>query len=181
MENEVLERIRKEYNDITGSIDSNFRELSRLEDNAIVKRYNYLKKLKDMTSIGELKNHKSVLDHCIEEHGYGKARQTNEIWLFMFECPIEAFEKRFNVRLLEQDKSKIVAYYTDLENKSKHAIVLKEKQIEFESTHRVVTGKNDIYDYLDRYYNIRHEFFVSCVEEGQDKAVEMILQKYPKR
>ena len=180
MENEILEKIRKEYKDITEAINSNFREISRLEDNQFVKRYNYLKSLKAKASFGEFSNDKNVLDYCLEEYGYGKPRETNEIWLFMFECSIEKYEKMFKVRLLEEDKNKMVAYYTDIENKSKHAVVAKEKQEEFESTHRVVTGKLSIYDCCDRYYNLRREFFASCLEEGQEQAVQKILKKYHK-
>ena len=181
MENEVIENIRKEYKDITGVIDSNFRELGLLEDNAVVKRYKYLKGLKDKVQCGELKDNKSVLDHCIEEYGYGKPRQTNEIWLYMLECTVEKFEQLFKVRLLEQDKSKTVVLYYDIENRAKHAIVPKENQEEYESTHNVVYGKETIYDCMDRYYNLRREFFVSCVEEGQEKAVGMVLSKYSRR
>ena len=181
MENEILEKIRTEYKDITEALRTKFREINKLEDNSSVKRYNYLKSLKDKASSGEFNDDKSVLDYCIDEYGYGKPRQTNEIWLFMFECPILTFERKFNLRLLEEDKSKIVAYYTDIENKSKHAIVTKENQDEFESTHNVVTGKQDIRDYIDRYYNIRHEFFTTCVEEGQENAVKIVLKKYSKR
>ena len=181
MENEVIERIRKEYKDITEAINSNFRELGMLESNAVVRRYNYLKNLRDKYEYSpDFKTNKSILDHCIEEYGYGKPRQTNEIWLYMFECSIERFEQLFRVRLLEQDKSKIVVVYYDIENRAKHAIVPKENQEEYESTHNVVYGKETIYDCMDRYYNLRREFFVSCVGEGQEKAVEMVLSKYPK-
>ena len=178
MENEILEKIKKEYKDIGESLNSNFREINRLEDNQFVKRYNYLKGLKEQVSSGCFDDSKSVLDYCIEKHGYGKVRQTNEIWLFMFECPIRTFERMFNIRLIEEDKSKIIEYYTDIENKAKHAIVLKGNQEEFERKHNIITGKKDILDYIDRYNNARHEFFISCVEEGQNRAVKMILEKY---
>ena len=43
-----------------------------------------------------------------------------------------------------------------------------------------IPSKKDIRDYVDRYYNLRREFFTSCVEEGQENAVQKILKKYPK-
>lgn len=181
MENELLKKIKQEYKDIRAALDSNFREISKLESNQIVKRYNYLKYLRTKKENGEFNNSKNILDYCFEHYGYGKVRNTNEIWLLMFECPISVFEKRFNVRLLEEDKSKIVAYYTDIENAAKHTIVTKDNQEEFERTHKVITGKTVyIFDSYGRYYDIRHEFFTSCVEDGQENAVKKILEKYPK-
>ncbi len=181
MENEVLDRIKKEYNDISDTLKSNFREIGRLEETLTVKRYNYLKELRSKVQCGEFSKDGDVLDYCLEEYGYGKPRKTNEIWLYMLECPVSQYEEYFNIRLLEQDKSKVVILYTDLENRTKRSIVPKENQEEFESTHRVIYGKSTIFDCYDRYYNARREFFVSCLENGQEEAVQMILTKYPKQ
>lgn len=180
MENEILDKIKKEYKDIRDTLNNNFREISRLEETSTVKRYNYLKNLRDRARSGEFEKDRDVLDYCLEEYGYGKPRKTNEIWLYMLECPIATYEKLFKVRLLEQDKSKTVILYIDLENRTKRSIVLKENQEEFERTHRVIYGKEHILDCYDRYYNARREFFVSCLENGQEKAVQMILTRYPK-
>ena len=53
-----------------------------------------------------------------------------------------------------------------------------EKKEEFEKNHTIVTGKQTIYDCEDRYHNLRSEFFDLCIEQDQEQAVKLILQKY---
>lgn len=178
MENEVLDEIKEEYNDISKLINSNFSEISELENNPIVKRYKYLKWLKNEVEFRRFNNSKDILDYCIDQKL--DIKKTNDIWMYMFECPIEEWERITNTKISEEDKSKVIVWYANIENLSNEELVLKEKQKEFESTHKVVTGKETILDCYDRHYNLRHEFFTSCVEEGQDIAVQKILKKYSK-
>ena len=180
MENELLETVKRECKDITELFTSDFAEIDKLEKNPIVQRYKYLIKLRDQSIYNGFVSDDKILDYCLEQYVYGKVRETNDIWLLMIEGTVGEFEKLFGIQLLEKDKSKVAIFYKDIEDPTRTNLVLKEDQEEFEKAHRVVTGKEYIYDCEGRYYNLKHEFFTSCVKDGQENAVQMILKKYQK-
>ncbi len=185
MEQEMLEKLKAEYNDISKMLSNNFEEIVELEKNPIIIRYNYLKSIQNSAERCDYYNSddykkKYFLDLCIKK--YGISWQTNNIYVFMFECTQKRLEDLLHqtLSLSKDSKDNMVAYYVDIENPAKYKIMSNENQKEFESTHRVVYGKEHILDCYDRYYNVRREFFTSCVEDGQDNAVQKVLSKYIK-
>ncbi len=185
MEQEMLEKLKAEYNDISKMLSNNFEEIVELEKNPIIIRYNYLKSIQNSAERCDYYNSddykkKYFLDLCIKK--YGISWQTNNIYVFMFECTQKRLEDLLHqtLSLSKDSKDNVVVYYVDIENPSKYLIIKKEEQEEFEKTHKVIIGKNSIYDSYDRYYNVRREFFASCIEDGQEQAVKLVLTKYPK-
>lgn len=183
MNNKELEKIKKEYNDIKNILNSNFEEIIELENNPIVDRYNYLKRIQMLSNIGELNNDRSILTFCLVKSEI--MEETNNIYVYMFENTIKRLETIYNRPILEpeENKNKKVIYYVDLENPSKYVFIPKEKQEEFENTNNVVYGDKNIYDAIDRYHNLRRKFFDLCIcqNQEQEQAVKLLLQKYKRK
>lgn len=110
---------------------------------------------------------------------YGQyIQETNGIWCLVYEISAQKYEELFIESLRELDKNSPVYVYFDIENSQRHVAINKEEKENFESTHSVIVGNLSIQDVADRYYNVSHEFFNSCLKDGQDIAVQKILTKY---
>lgn len=181
MNNKKLEELKKEYNDIRNILDSDFEEIAELENNPIISRYNYLKRLQMLAMSGNLNDKHSILNFCLVKSEI--IEETNNIYVYMFENTIKRLEKIFNMPIieLEENKNKKAVYYVDLENASKYVFISKEKQEEFEATNNVVFGDENIYDAVDRYHNLRRKFFDLCIDQEQEEAVKLVLQKYKRK
>lgn len=108
------------------------------------------------------KNH--ITSKIIEKYGNGLIKDSNNIWCYLYHT-------------FDRDHSKTIVVYQDLENSTKYMTIDVDKQDEFEATHNVVYGNLDIRDYNDRYYNIKHQFFEDCINDGQEIAVQKVLSK----
>lgn len=179
MNNGISETIVKEYEDIKKISEGDFSEIEKLEENPDVRRYKKLLKIRD--SRFEFQNKDSITGYILSKYGQGKIEETNGVWCLIYEIPVHDYEERFNEPLNELDKDSIVLVYLDVENNQKRIVIKKDEQESFEMNHDVVVGKLSIHDELDRYYNVRHEFFDSCLKDGQGFAVQKILTKYSKK
>ena len=162
MEQEILETIKQKYNDMTKISKNDYSELEELEKNPVVQRYLYLKKLKESNEElayhgASIYSHHIIIGNILDEYGNGKIKKTNNIWCYLFE-------------------NGDAVVYCDIENKSRITCISKDIQEEFENTNKVVYGSNYIRDYSDRYYNTRYKFFNWCIEEGQEEAVNKVME-----
>lgn len=174
MKKSVLRRIIEEYKNIKKIAEGDFSEIEELEKNPIQRYKKYLLMLKE--SRFEFKNEDRIIGQILSDY----SQETNIIWCFVYEMSVQKYEECFNETLKEYDKNSTVLVYFDIENSQRYITINKEEQESFESTHKVIRGNLSIQDGADRYYNVRHEFFSSCLEDGQDVAIQKILTKYSK-
>lgn len=178
MNKETLEQIKKDYTDMDKISRGDFSEIIELEKNPIVQRYNYLLDIKKSYSgTNDYYRESHIFGEIINKYSNGLIEQTNNIWFWFCNMSIKEYEKMFGTSLDNDDKDSTIAVYIDLENSKKVTTIPINKQLEFESTNNVIRGKRTIIDSTDRYYNARYEFFNACVNEGQDLAVKMMIQK----
>lgn len=178
MKETVFKQMTEKYKDIKKISEGDFSEIDELEKNPIVQRYNYLLGLKN--SRYEFENEDRIAGYLLRKYGYGFIQETNDIWCLVYEISVQQYEEWFKTSLSEYDKNSTVLVYYDIENNQKHIAISKDEQENFESTHNVIFGKLSIKDDEDRYYNVRHEFFSTCLNEGQEVAIQRILKKYSK-
>ena len=91
MNDKMLNGIKNEYQEIKKAIDSDFKELSELEDNPVVQRYNHLRNLQMLAASGEFKDNRGILRYCLTKTG--TIEETNNIYVYMFENTIKRLEK----------------------------------------------------------------------------------------
>lgn len=178
MKESILRRLVEEYNDIKKISAGDFSEIEQLEENPMIQRYKHLLKLKEARF--ELDNEDRISGHILSEYGQGLIQETNNIWCLAYEISAQKYEEWFNESLIDFDKNSIVLVYFDIENNQRHIVIRKEEQECFEQNHNVITGNLSILDNIDRYYNVRDEFFRSCIKDGQEVAIQKILTKYAK-
>ena len=178
MKDSVLKRISDEYKDIKMITEGDFSEIEELEKDPTVRRYKHLLALKSARF--EFENEDIIIGHLMSMFEQRCAEDTNDIWCLVYELPYNVYEERFNSTVDGASNDSPVLVYFDIENNQRHVAITKSEQESFESTHRVVVGKLSIQDSADRYYNVRQEFYQSCIKDGQEVAVKKILKKYSK-
>ncbi len=180
MEQEIYEKIKKEQKDYETLSQDDYSEIKKLEKEELVKRYLYLKKVKDEIDKMRFYDGKNpdIPALIIDNYGYGQIKKTNEIWTPILEFPKETFEDFFKKSLPDIPPKTMLTMYWDLENRKKEIYIPEFEKKEFESTHKVITGNMEIRDAEGRYYNTRYQFFKILLEEGQEEAVSYIIDKY---
>lgn len=167
MENEILEKIKKDYKDMMTIAGGDYSEIEELKKHPAVQRYLQLVKLQDNPSIirAGMSEYfeREILGEIIGKYGYGKIKETNHIWFLYYEAVKDGEE---------------ILVYVDIEDKSQRIVIKKEDRDEFERTHIVIYGNSNICSGEDRYYNIREMFFGNCLTEGQEVAVQKLLSIY---
>lgn len=182
MKKEILEEIKKEAEDIKKIAKGDFKEIDELEKNSVVMRYLHLLNLKETFEYTCGYNiDECTIEYLVEKYGKGVIQESNNVWYYVFKISAEKCEKYFNYPLNDFDKNCEVLVYMDIEDSERKIIISESEQEEFESTHNIIAGNLSIYDEMDRYYNVRSEFFRSCLKEGNDVAVQKILSKYSKK
>ncbi len=119
----------------------------------------------------------SVYSKLMDKYGKGLIKETNKLWFFLNNMQIAKYEEIFATKIDGDDKTKIVSVYIDIENSSKVICIPLEEQVKFEEEHNIIRGKRSIHDYWDRYYNIRYEFFKTCIETTEENAVKKLLEE----
>lgn len=176
MEKDILEMIKQEYSDMEKISTRDYSEIASLETSPDVQRYRYLIGLKNDRDLIEY-GKRCIVGKVIDKYGHGLIKESNNIWCFLFESDTKSI-KGIPFALVETaDDEDIAVIYRDLEDSSRMIAISKANQEEFEATHNVVFGNPQISDYSDRYYNIRHKFFESCITNGQEIAVQKILSR----
>ena len=176
MENDILEKMRQESADMTKIARGDYSEIEELKMNPAVKRYLYLQELKDSRDLIE-DGERIVVGKLIGKYGSGLINKTNNIWCCLCEVPASIAKSVFGIKLATANENERVIVYFDIENAAIKVAIKKEEQADFEASHKVVFGKQTIYDCTDRYFNTRQQFFSDCIEHGQEVSVQRLLEK----
>lgn len=177
MEKSILEMIKQDISDMNKAVDGDCSEILELEKDLKVQRYIYLKKLMESDELRAYGKN-SILGIIISKYGQGAINESNNIWCRLFESDAKAIREVFFPGIFLDDNvrdDQVIVVYRDLENSERINFITKDKQEEFEATHKVVFGKTSIIDPSDRYYNTKHKFFSDCVDYGQEEAVKKAL------
>jgi hypothetical protein len=178
MENELLKKMKLDVEDTKYLVTTHLDEINYLEHNPIVKRYRKLLHLKYELDHGlRLKTDDEIIRYEYWKYTQGIIQQTNEIY---FLIGVYDSKKYFELTKLKIDENSEVLVYLNLENEQMHIAISLEEQENFESTHNVIKSLSDTQYIMGEYYKIREEFFVDCVNSGQDVAVKKILSKNKK-
>ena len=126
MEKEILDKLKKDYDDIVGAINTDFHEIEELEKNPIIRRYFKLKEWQQTAYHGYLKNDYGIIHYLMNS----EIKDTNGIYVYMWSDTLGNFEKNSGKSFdnISLDKDIIVIYYVDLENSSKWELVMSEYQ-----------------------------------------------------
>lgn len=173
MENTLLEDIKRVIVDTQNILNNNFAELDELKNNPIVQRYNRITRLKYLIDHGlTLDNDDKIIRHEYWKYTQGKIIDTNNLWFLL---GIYSAEKYRCVFSEEPDMLNDSLVYINLENEKMRVVIdLNQKEV-FESEHVIINTSSE--DDWSSYYKMREKFFVDCVNEGQEIAVEKILRK----
>lgn len=169
MEKEILKQIRKDYSLWQKMKKGNYKN----DDAELIKhlKENYNFDDKDF----------DFICYVISHYGYGLIEDTNNLWFYYEELPFSKLGKLYSPPLTIENKNSLFIVYLDLENSSKSMVIKKENQSLFEEYNKVIYGKRDINDSIDRHYNTRYRFFSLCLKYGQEKAVLQMLYEEHER
>lgn len=146
--------------------------MEELEKNPIVARYARLLKLKCELDHGLcLDTDDAIVRHEFWKYRQGIIKETNDIWLLLGEYTPDSYRECYEETTEEAD----VLVYINLENEFMHQAIGLDEQKSFETCHRVI--KSERQDNWRMYYKIRDEFLVNCINDGQDIAVQKVLNK----
>ena len=190
MKQELLDSIKKDYEDYKKMVETNF---SEAEDNMITPgRLRRIEKVKEKYSTWVGLRDKNIYDCILDEAIYNNLKEknlgkTNGILMYISEFPYDIFLKLFNniYELPESKNNDVYILYIDIEDYTKYFIP-KELQKEFEKKHNViVTYKNPncnngrIYDRnMEGLEEIRREFIRSAMYVKQEEAAKVFVKKY---
>ena len=175
MEKEILEKIKQDINETKQWLETDLAEMEELEKNPIVARYARLVKLKYELDHGlHLDSDDAIGRHEFWKYTQGNIKETNDIWFLLGEYTSDSYREYYG----ETTKEANVLVYINLENEFMHQVIGLDGQKSFEACHRVI--KSERQNNWGMYYKIRDEFFVSCINDGQDIAVQKVLSKNKK-
>ncbi len=175
MEKEILEKIKQEFSETKLWLETDLAEMEELEKNPIVARYARLVKLKCELDHGlSLDSDDAIVRHAFWKYAQGSIKETNDIWFLLGEYTPDSYRECYGETAEESD----VLVYINLENEFMYQTIGLDEQKSFEACHRVI--KSERQENWRMYYKIRNEFFASCINVGQDIAVQKVLNKNKK-
>lgn len=118
-----------------------------------------------------------TVEGIIKKYGSGSIKQTNNLWVWLSDMTVNDYEETFGITLDKDNKNRQISVYVDIENSNRMVAVPFEQQADFEYSSTVVRGKQTISNPYDRYSDVRREFFLLCINEGQEQAVKTLLEK----
>ena len=160
MDNVTLEKMQQDYNDVKKVVNGDYSEIEKLEQDPAVKRYLFLKSLKDDVSLA-YGGESSAIDYIMRKYGRGEIKDSDTTWFFYFEDVSKELLHAKNVYeyFEEVPDNQMMVVYVAIENDRRIIAISKDKQEEFEREHTVVYGKESILDRRDRYYNEKYRIF----------------------
>ena len=186
----LLNKIKKEYKDITGMVKTNYAEADKKKVSpSRKKKVNEVRDTHPEYVVSEdVDVTRSILDDVIEaqldEKNVGK---TNGILVYISELEYGIYKKMFKDELSQRERNPRIKYvlYIDIENNQKY-FVRKCDSKKFEEKHTVVRFKDnpgvnvgwnhDIN--MRKVSKVRREFIGTAMYEGQKEGVKQIVKKY---
>lgn len=188
MRQDIIDDVRKDYEDIGKMIATNFSEMD--DKDVTVGRYKKIRKIKNLywqwlsenLDIDDCVLKKAIKDNRADEY-IGK---TNNILMYIAEMHYGTYEKLFDLNELNRNPDELYVLYVDIENEHRY-MVKKEEQEEFEKTHQViVTYKNpnvnagwNFEKNYDEIQSVKNEFIRQAMYSTQEEATKQFIKKYP--
>lgn len=89
MNKETFEKIKQDFNDMDKISKGDFSEITELEKDPIVQRYNYLLAIKEVCSnIDDYYKQSHIFCEIINKYSTGAIKQTNNIWFWLLDMPV---------------------------------------------------------------------------------------------
>ena len=186
-----IDKIKKDYEDIKGIIESDFAETK--DDSTTLGRYRRIQHIKykyDLWSMGsQVKQDDWMLSLAIEENLEDVAiDETNSILMYVCEFPYNKHKRLNPDELADIDSEDIYILYMDIENRKKY-FVRKEDRETFEETHSIIVAYQSEFDDQSANHEInnyktffeRRDFVRYAMSTSQAEAKKMILAKYPNK
>lgn len=188
MKQELIDDIRKDYEDMSRMVETEFSEAK--EESVSRERKEKIKKVEDMyldwLSSENLDIDDCILDEAIYENTKGQEiGETNKILMYISEMHYQTFMQLFGLNKGDNNPEEVYILYIDIENNDKY-FVKKQNQKEFEKNNKViVTYKNPEVNQgwnFDRNFHnlpvIRREFIRSTMYNKQEKAAKQFIKRY---
>ena len=188
MRQDIIDDVRKDYEDMGKMISTNFSEMD--DKDVTVGRYRKIRKFKNLywqwlsenLDIDDCVLKKAIKDNRADEY-IGK---TNNILMYIAEMHYGTYEKLFDLNELNRNPDELYVLYVDIENEHRY-MVKKEDQEEFEKTHQViVTYKNpnvnagwNFEKNYDEIQSVKNEFIRKAMYSTQEEATKQFIKKYP--
>ena len=182
MKEELLEKIRKEYEERKQKqteIKEKLQELSKLKLDKNVQRYlNLQQEICGMLDISIVnQTDKQLIDSVYNQYLY-QMEETNQIFVYLgtYRHSVERdIEHGSNDYLVDKnDVNADYRMYQDIELKYPVCIPIKLCE-EFECTHQVIFAKGYLKERI--FYHLQSEFFHNAIKYGQEQAIIMLLEK----
>lgn len=192
MKEELLKNIKKEYDDISQLVKTNFAELDqefvtpgRLKEiERIRKQHSHWVTSEDIDIYDQILS--EVINKNTKDDNIGK---TNRILMFISELNYDTYTKLFSeeINIEEAQPEDTYILYMDIEDNSKY-FVKKENQAEFEASNNVIvpfkTNPNISAGWnhdrnIQRVEEIRNEFIKNSLYAPQEEAASQLIKKYP--
>ena len=195
MEQIYIDKIKKEYEDIKGMVESNFAEED--DDSISLGRYKKIQRVEDaylrwMMDERPQNIEDWMVSYVTEEIiDYSKdkieIKETNGILSYINEEPYKKYQKLFGKRISDApDPEEMYILYIDIENRRKYFVRKEDREV-FEETHRVIVPYQSAwydpgYDFERNYTTVflkRNEFIKEAIHSNQEIATKRILERYP--
>ena len=190
MKQELLDLIKKDYEDYKRMIDTNFSE----EDEKMITpgRLKRVERIREKHSrwvnSEDIDIYDCILNEAVDTNLKGKdIISTNEILMYISELTYGTYEKLFkdDYELPKEDENAVYILYMDIENNCKYFIP-KEFQKKFEETHNIIVPyKNENVNPGANYSrniglikSVRNEFIKEAMYSSQEEASKEFIKKY---
>ena len=193
MNKELFNSIKREYEDITKMVETDF--IEEEQEFTTPGRKEKINRIKEkhihwLTS-EDVDINDYVLDEAINLALKNKEiEETNKILMYISKLQYETYSVLFKDEVNVDDKNpeKVYVLYMDIEDNTRY-FVEEEKQEEFERTHNViVTTKNPNmnagwnYDRnIQNIEEIKKEFIKEAFYSSQEEAASQLIKKYPNK
>lgn len=190
MKQELLESIKKDYEDYLKMVESNFKEL---DDEFITPgRLKRVEKIREKHSYWITSEDVDIYDYILDEAidnnlVDNEIGNTNKVLMYIAELTYNTYNKLFKkeLELPKMNPEYTYVLYMDIEDNSKYFIP-KEYQKEFEESHNViVTYKNpncnagwNFDRNIEGIKEVRREFIKQAMHEEQEEVAKEFIKKY---
>jgi len=179
MEEQILQKIKKEYLDIKEeqkNLKKLYDRLLELENNELVKEYLFItEKLQESDLDKKLAaNQNDIISKIYYKHLYN-IKQTNGIYIYLGTYKnnheIDIVHGSLDERVNKNNKQANYILYQDIEKTEPIQIPIQEAK-KFESENIIIFP--DIYLSESYYYEVQRNFFNNCVIYGQEEALKKV-------
>lgn len=177
MEKELLTEIKNHYLDLKKRKETKLKEMqeiTELEQDDKVKRYMKLCEGQNRDIFLLELSDDALMERSFYKVSY-KITKTNDIYFCFGYFSCHSYDSEM-IKVPDGDPRADCKIYQNLENDTIYKTIELKKCPEFEQNHKIIYSKS-LNNYDREYYLLQQEFIKACLEEGQEKAIERILNK----